>query len=81
MSEQENDIESFFLRFDALAEEAKSYGIITLVGLCAYDPFAKGDEYHCLYKGGFTTALGMALRIQHDMMHSDPSDLRSEEPR
>ena len=59
-----NSFGDFLDRFFALQEDAKQYGITSVVCLEEHDPFAKDTGVAPMYVGTLTTAVGLVDRAR-----------------
>lgn len=65
--EQQKDLNHFRERFEQLADEAASYGIISVVTLGAGDPIAQREEVAWLSRGSRLTAIGLLTQALWDL--------------
>ena len=65
MEPEEKDLRYFHERFNALADEAQSYGLNVTIALESSDPIARESGIVTIYRGTRITSLGL---LHHALM-------------
>lgn len=73
----ENGFEDFWQRFSDLQDEAKTYGVASIVILHEYDPIAKDTGHFIRYTTGLDLGIGLCEVAKKEML--DATTLRHEE--
>ncbi len=66
-----NSFDDFLSRFDALLNEAQSYGIHGVVILREYDPINDNTTVQFGYKGGKDLAVGLMEHTKDRILHPE----------